>query len=736
MGSSERGIIHSLSRSDKWCLGGAGPVLWAPSFPSTVSRPGFWDPGQFYRHQIGPLFTFDLLDLDGEPLELSVTRRRWNPSCLIIEHQSPGGLKLTERRVVLPTGSLVSELRVECDREVDLTAAAWTVQPDEGLLRLMSGVIAMPRRLPALVGHRDTVWLALAMGPGMAQPTIVQAEAGMPLPNWRHCALWETHGASDRVPEGSGGFWHVGLRLRLVVSPTTPTIIKAAMTLAGDPDSASAESGRCVRADSHPVEESLDAWEDYLSQIPRFDCSDDRLRTYFWHRWGSLRLCTQGPGAGLLGRPIVCEGPGYFRRAITYSAPAHVRETRWMHGPDTAVDEMLTFFENQGTDGRFPGIIDVEGHLPESFYHADWGGAVLDLLAVHPNHAFMVRAYEALQHYAEWLTLERDPDGEGLYTVENHYETGQEYSSRYLAADPNADREHWGRQFALKGVDATVYAYRLYRALEWLARARGNRDDAGRWGAVADRIRTAVRERMWDDTAGMFYDVTPGNGLRTRVNALTCFYPFMTDIAQPVHAGAIDRLFDPSKFWTRFPFPSLALDDPAFSAEARWRGRRMNCPWNGRTWPMTNAHIIDAVARQAWQTPALLPRAAEAFMRTLRVLFLGGDSTRPTSFEHYNPLTGRPSLYRGIDDYQHAWAIDLIMRHAAGLQPSVDGELTIAPLPLGLDFVRVHDARIQGHSIDIELERGEVTSLRIDGQPVQTGALPATLTLSAARGGD
>ncbi len=732
MGSFERGIIQGLSRSDKWYLGGAGPLLWAPPFPVALSRPGFWDPAQFYRHAVGPLFAVDLLDLGGEPLELVLLKRRWNPAYSLAEYQTPHGVRVTERKVVLPAGVVVSEFRLEGDRRLDVTLAAWTVQPNEGVPLVREGAVALPRRLGAPVGDRASVWLALSAGPEAAQVSLVGAEAGVPLPNWRHCALWEARTVEGKA-EGAGGFWHAGVLVPVSLTGGAPRLVQVAMAVGLDPDGALREASSRVRADSHVVEESMSAWEDYFAKVPRFDCSDEYVTTYYWYRWAGLRLCTQAPGAGFLGRPVVCEGPGYFRRAITYSAPAHVRETRWMREPDLAISELLTFFDAQEGSGRFPGILDVEGPAVESFYHADWGGAVLDLLAIHPDHGLTVRAYEALARYAEWLIRDRDPEGSGLFTIENHYETGQEYSSRYLAVDPAADREHWGRQFALKGVDATVYAYRLFQALACMAAQRGRSEDVARWNHLAARTREAVRARMWEGVAALFSDVDPSNGVRTMVEALTCFYPYMTDLATEEHAPGISHVFDPTKFWTPHPFPSLARDDPHFSAEGLWKGRRMNCPWNGRTWPMTNSHIVDAVVSQAWRSPALLPQAAEAFMRTLRVFFPSGDAKRPTSFEHYNPLTGRASTYRGVDDYQHSWVVDLIVRHVAGLQPTLDGALVVAPLPLDFEFVRLQGAMIRGHTVDVELARGRVTELRIDGRPVEVTSVPCTVDLEGPR---
>src|SRR2546429_4324554 len=41
---------------------------------------------------------------------------------------------------------------------------------------------------------------------------------------------------------------------------------------------------------------------------------------------------------------------------------------------------------------------------------------------------------------------------------------------------------------------------------------------------------------------------------------------------------------------TLFPYTTLFRS-------AEWKGKRHNCPWNGRVWPMTNSHIIEALAR-------------------------------------------------------------------------------------------------------------------------------------------
>ena len=54
------------------------------------------------------------------------------------------------------------------------------------------------------------------------------------------------------------------------------------------------------------------------------------------------------------------------------------------------------------------------------------------------------------------------------------------------------------------------------------------------------------------------------------------------------------------------------MDDPYFDAEADWKGKRTNCPWNGRVWPMTNSHVADALAHAARTLACELRPAAAA----------------------------------------------------------------------------------------------------------------------------
>jgi glycogen debranching enzyme len=414
--------------------------------------------------------------------------------------------------------------------------------------------------------------------------------------------------------------------------------------------------------------------------------------------------------------PGCCEGTGYFHVPITYSAQCHARELRWLSNPDRARGAILNFLAHQKESGQLHGRIYVNHLAQTDFYFADWGDAVLGIDRVHPDDGFLRAVYGPLKLYAEWLDRERDADRTGLYDVIDHYETGQEYMSRYMAVSPDADGASWGNRIRLKGVDATVYTYRLQRALAAIASRIGEGADVAGWADAAERTAAAIMSLMWDAENLMFSDVDPRGMRRTGVKAAVSFYPFFTGLAGAEQVeGLRCHLLNLDEFWTAYPVPSTSVDDPYYSPDAEWKGKRHNCPWNGRVWPMANSHVAEALARAALDhDPGLRERTAEFIRKYVRMLFHDGDPTRPNCYEHYNPETGAPCLYRGFDDYQHSWINDLIVKYVAGFRPAKGDAFIVDPFPFGLEFVQLARLPFRSRQVEIVLDDEHYT-VRVDG---------------------
>jgi hypothetical protein len=736
-------VIESLARDDKWYLGSGEGVIFAPPFPVWLDHPGFWDDAQFYQYAVGPLFTVTLLDQDGRELPMVARRRRWTPAELTVEYALPDGLEATEVRTVQPGGVLASEWSVRAPNPVSLHAVAWTAQ-DTATLDLgrvqWEGAMRWVRRLSDRREQPLDVCMELAaIGPctswsaSLSEPSALQ-------PHWR-LAPFAEHWVGGALPRTVRlqGISPTGL-LYAAVHTALPTDVMQAsfafalrLTDAGGvlrpAQEATPLANRLVAASpAHLAPEHLSSeglpdegsmplarasrrrWRAWLSQVPAFSCSDPYLERYYWYRWYGLRLNTIQPGVGNYRWPTVSEGIGFFHEPITYSAQCHVRELRWLRDPAHARGVLRTIFDHQKSDGSLHGRVYVNHLEGTDFYHANWGDALLALDAVHPDEAFVTELYPALARHAEWLVATRDADGTGMIDVVDQYETGQEYMSRYQAVDDQADAYGWENRIRLKGIDVTVYAYALFRCLERIAPRSGAAAAVERWRALAARTSAAVRERMWDAEREMFSDVDPRTMARTGVAAAVCFYPYFTDLATESHVAGLERhLLDPARFWTEFPVPSSALDDPLFSAVAEWKGKRHVCPWNGRVWPMTNSHVMEALGRWGDAAhPRLRSAAAQLLSRFVRMMFHDGDLSRPNCFEHYNPFTGAASVYRGIDDYQHSWVVDLIVQYACGVRVRPDA-VVIDPLPMGLEWFDLRGVQVGALSLSVQLARGIVT---------------------------
>lgn len=728
------------ARPDKWYLGSGDGLLWAPPFPQWLESPGFWDEAHLYQYAVRPLFTVSLV-ADGAPLPVRCTRRSWRPGTLTLAYAA-GPLRATETRAVTG-GALVSEWAlVNRGRQpVAVDVVVWTAVDGEavhGDVRPVDGALTWRLAVRDRQGHNAVVEHRLALTPAAHSVAAVRAEASSPVlpPRFEltpFCDGWRRSGRLDGRLALAGiaarGLVFVALQRRVRVPPRAVTRCSASLGLALE---AAERPSRSVPVRFRPprVADARVAWERFFASVPAFRCSDPYLERHWWHRWYGLRLNGLAPGAPNYRYPTVCEGIAYFHVPIAYSAPCHLRELRWYGDPEWARGVLRTFLAHQQADGSFHGRIYADHLVGTDFYHADWGGALLALDAVHPDAAFRAEVYPGLARYAAWLVASRAGDGSGMIDVRNHYETGQEYMSRYQAVDPASDRRGWQGGAPLKGVDVTVYAYRLFRALAHLA-TEVRPDERDAWRRLAEATGRAIHARMWDAGAGMFSDVDPATGTRTGVKAAVCFYPYLTDLVDGAQVAALGRhLFDPREFWTPYPVPSSSVDDPLFDPDARWRGRRHNCPWNGRVWPMTNAHVIEALARVVRaHRPAWAPRLSRLLRRFARMMTFGGDADRPNSFEHYHPFTGRASEYRGIDDYQHSWVNDLIVSHVMGVQPHGATGVTVHPLRLGVTRAALDRVSVAGHRLTVRLA-GPRFTVSVDGRRAGGGRVGEPVTVA------
>ena len=753
--------IEALSRPDKWYLGGLDGVVWAPPFPRWLDRPGFWDVAHLLNQAVEPCFAVALLDDEGREIPLAAApggeapgpdrsvgpqalaesgphpARRWRPGTLLAHWRAAGGVTAVEDRRVLRGGVLESSwtLAGPCPDAAPAAASgthgqsggeppppspailvAFTAQPVGRVagLRPCAGGMEWVRTVTDRAGREQEVAVEMR-GPGEPAWRRALPSEGAATPVWALSPFAEgaPGGVSDPLPSDDIGWMWIAVAFRVGLGDGAPVALRMRLAPrlqdAGGPVSVGGDGGG----------ESPD-WPSFFAGFPAFASGDPHLDRYFDHRIHGLGLNRIEGRWGNVRHPCVAEGPEYFHVPITYSAQCHMMEMRWRAGGREAWGSLLNFLDNQRADGSLHGRL-YAGHLEGTdFYHANWGDALLAVEEMHPDRSpgrrTLTRCYEGLARYARWLSAARDPEESGMFTVLNHFETGQEYMSRYMAVDDEADVSGWRPRLRLKGIDVTVYAHQLFRALGEIAARLGRDGDASEWRAVQARCGGAIMRCMWCPDAGLFTDVDGRSGRRTGVKAAVGFYPLLTGLFAGSRLDAmLDHLEDARTFGTPFPLPSSSVDDPRFSAEGIWRGKRRNCPWNGRVWPMTTSHVIEGLLR-CWRggSGRAGALAAELLPRFVRMMFTGGDPRRPNCFEHYNPYTGRACHFRGIDDYQHSWVLDLLARGIAGLHVDAAG-VEVRPLPHDLEHVRLGPVEARGREVSVALD-GARASVTVDGR--------------------
>ena len=783
-------VFALLERTDKWFLGGGSVAQYAPPFPKWLDTPGFWDETYCADIRLERLFCLLFADSKGKPLMLRRATRRWTPDCFTQIYTLEGvpGVRVQEERVVTASDTFAARITLTntTPNPVALNILLWSLQSQSELLPNASGstiaeivqeadCLHFAHRVqygasgetPAEVhgwGERtetssvnsDAQKIYVALGASRLPDswTINLAEPTDSSPLWNVSVAPEKFyngvlSQENTANSGVNSNGHVHLMQHYAFE--TPANAMETITFGANAGFDREKTVAALRNDmTHNVAaQSRTDWTEYFGSVPYFECDDPFIERAYWYRWYGLRLNTVRAAVGNLPHPCVFEGIAGFRSHVSYSAQCHARELSWQSDTALTMGCLENFLANQTPENSFEEFIDTNagflpGHLyafrpDRGFYHADWGRAALQIYNLTLDGDFVSRIYPKLALYAEYFERERDKEKSGLFDVHDQGETGQEYMSRYLFVDENADQWHAIR---LKGIDATCYLYSLYSTLSQFAGLLRNNRDAFRWGQAASRTAEAVRSQMWDAEAQLFKDAAIKaeenfvveafnklNGIgdseayskQSPYKAAVGFYPFLSAIANGSHLGAWQHLDNPATFGSPFPMPSSSMDDPLFDPHGDWKGKRTNCPWNGRVWLMATSHVIDALAHSARTLePHLRYKAADVLRRYITMQFHDGDPKRPNAFEHYNPLTGTPSVSRGIDDYLHSTLIDLIMRHIVGIQPepTPDGNLVIDPIEMGLKHFRVEGVAIRGHKLDVAYSMADGFTVKIDGRVV------------------
>jgi hypothetical protein len=243
----------------------------------------------------------------------------------------------------------------------------------------------------------------------------------------------------------------------------------------------------------------------------------------------------------------------------------------------------------------------------------------------------------------EWLTRNRDLDGDGLLWIVQPDESGLDSSPKF---DPV-----WGwRAHARPGFPCLV---RRNRKLGWDARRVLAAGGPVLCEVVVNvlwclsllalgrpSVTPAIVERLYDEGRGMFLDDSRPSGLRPAVETWAALAPLaLPDLPKEIGRRLVEEhLLDRERFWLPLPPPSVAATEPSFVPGAgRVPLRRY---WRGPSWINAAWLLWIGLKRLRYEQEATTLAGA------LRDAALG-EGLR----EYYHPHTGA-----GLGAVDFAWS--------------------------------------------------------------------------------
>lgn len=343
--------------------------------------------------------------------------------------------------------------------------------------------------------------------------------------------------------------------------------------------------------------------------------------------------------------------------------------------PAAAKREIWSLLSVQRPDGFLPHVIFWQGRLPS------WGRlesnaavsphftaqlqppvlalAVSAIVRRDEDRGFLTAVFPRLVAYHRYLKRARDPERSGLLTIFQSRESGLDFSPQYdelwgerngrpdfVAGSDAIFRSHqqagWDPAkmrraglFVVKDVLFNAIYGEALRAMSRLALMLGRRGQARRFSTAAAKVTHALERRCWSAEDDMFYSLRVrgrDKRLLKRKTVASLMPLFLQDLPKPKVKALVERhVLNKDEFWTPFPVPSTAVDDPAFNPRpSRWI-------WRGPTWINTNWFLIKGLLAHGEKSVAAAIRE-----RTLRLVRKHGFR------EYYHPFTGEGGGAKGF----------------------------------------------------------------------------------------
>jgi hypothetical protein len=244
---------------------------------------------------------------------------------------------------------------------------------------------------------------------------------------------------------------------------------------------------------------------------------------------------------------------------------------------EAARNNHMAFFHLQRPDGQLPASVKTtENGYGQIQMVVPIAATALELAQLTGDEELLTTAYAACGRWDAWLRQYRDTRKTGLVEGFCTYDTGHDNSPRWTGIPnrcPDADARKCPPLASLPrlcpDLSATVYGGRM--ALAAMAKALGKSGEAAKWESDAETLRRLIIDKLYSPEDASFYDLDAQNQfVRVRGDLISrVLGEHVLDLSHRHDKAVFEavwtrQLHNAKAFWAPFPFPSIAMDDPAF----------------------------------------------------------------------------------------------------------------------------------------------------------------------------